>query len=86
MTLLTDDARFRDPKTSSAAYADAWALNYYLLRARKQDFVRYLKGLADQEPLAERSAAQRVARFRQAFGEDLDEVSSQWRRYMLRVR
>ena len=27
MTLLTDDARFRNPRTSPQAYADAWAQN-----------------------------------------------------------
>ncbi len=86
MTLLTDDARFRDPKSSSEAYADAWALNYYLLRARRQDYVSYLKGLAGQPPLAELTAPQRVARFRQAFGEDLEAISTQWQRYMQRVR
>ncbi len=86
MTVLTDDARFRDPKTASQAYADAWALNYYLLRVRKQDYVDYLQGLAGQKPLIEVTGPERVARFRRAFGDDLEELSSRWQRYMLRAR
>src|SRR4030095_13391269 len=31
-TLLTDDERFRDSATSAEAYAQAWALTYFLIR------------------------------------------------------
>ncbi len=86
MTLLTDDARFRNSKTSAQAYADAWALNYYLLRARKKDYVRYLRQLAQGQPLAELTAQQRVAQFREVFEDDLKSMSQQWQRYMLRVK
>lgn len=86
MTVLADDARFRDPQTSTDAYADAWALSYYLLRARRQEYVSYLQSLAQLPPLSELSKEQRVERFREAFGHDLAELSEQWQRYMLRVR
>jgi hypothetical protein len=85
-TLLGDDMRFRDSRTSAQAYADAWALNYFLLRTRRHKYVQYLQGLAAQKPLAERTAAERVTQFREAMGEDLDELSSQWQRYMQRIR
>lgn len=86
ITLLTDDARFRDPKTSGRAYADAWALNYYLLRVRCEDYVRYLEALGDQQPLVELTMPQRVAQFRQFFGDDLEQLSRDWQRYMSEVR
>lgn len=86
MTLLTDDARFRNPRTSPVAYADAWALNYYLLRVRSRDYVAYLKEIAAQKPLTELTSAERVAHFQKIFGDDLEAFSKQWQRYMLRIR
>src|SRR5437588_3433364 len=38
--LLSDDKRFRDPATSSDAYAEAWALNYYLLQTKSETYVK----------------------------------------------
>lgn len=86
ITLLHDDARFRDPQTSVQAYADAWALNYYLLRARHEEYVEYLQDLADQTPLADSDTEQRIARFRRCFGDDLEMLSRQWLRYMRDLR
>jgi hypothetical protein len=86
MSLLTGDALFRDPASSPQAYADAWALNYFLLRVRRDDYVKYLQDLASQSPLAEKSDAQRVAHFRQVLGDDLATLSQQWQRYMQRLR
>ncbi|MFW6171828.1 MAG: DUF1570 domain-containing protein, partial [Planctomycetota bacterium] len=82
MTLLSDDARFRDPKTATQAYADAWALNYYLLRVRHEDYVDYLQELAQHKPLVEHDTKQRLDQFRGAFGGDLKKLSRQWLRYM----
>ncbi len=80
MSLLTDDVRFRSSRTSSQAYADAWALNYYLLRTHRNQYVQYLQQLAGQTPLVEQTQAQRVARLREALGEDLEQLSQQWQR------
>src|SRR5262245_32575274 len=41
--LFSDDKRFRDPATLEDAYAEAWAFNYFLLRTRKDAYVKYLK-------------------------------------------
>jgi hypothetical protein len=87
LTLLTNDARFRDSRTAPQAYADAWALNYYLLRTPlRTRYIQYLQQLARQTPLVEVSEAQRVTQFREALGQDLAELSQQWQRYMQRVR
>ncbi|MFT7640171.1 MAG: hypothetical protein ACI9G1_001910 [Pirellulaceae bacterium] len=83
--LLSDDARFRDPKQSAAAYAEAWALNYFLLKTREDDYVAYLKKMAEQTPLIELGAEKRVAQFKQAFGNDLDELNATFLRFMRRV-
>ena len=86
VSLLTDDARFRDPRTSPAAYAEAWALNYYLLRVHREDYVRYLQDLTRLKPLGEVPADQRLIQFRTAFGQDLAAFDEDFVRYMRRVR
>lgn len=84
--MLTDDARFRDPRTSPQAYAEAWALNYYLLRARREDYVSYLQNLARLDPLSEVPSEERLIQFRSAFGQDLEALDQDFVRYMRRVR
>ncbi len=85
-TLLTDDARFRDPQTSADAYAEAWALNYFLLRARREPYVRYLQEIGRLPALAEQSSAERVAQFRRAFGEDLQRLDEDLVRFIRQVK
>ena len=83
---MTDDSRFRDPKTSADAYAGAWALNYYLLRVRREQYVKYLQEMAQLPPLAEQPGAERLGQFRRAFGEDLQRFDEDFIRYMRQVR
>ena len=44
-TLISDDTRLRNADSATAldAYAEAWALNYYLIRNHPKEFVAYLK-------------------------------------------
>jgi len=85
-TLLTDDARFRDPRTSPDAYAGAWALNYFLLRARREPYVKYLQAVSQLPPLAEQTSAERLAQFREVFGADLGKLDEDFLRYMRQVK
>jgi hypothetical protein len=85
-TLLTDDARFRDPHTSTDAYAGAWALTYYLLRVRRDQYMSYLQEIAQLRPLAELTGAERLAQFRRAFGDDLKRLDEEFVRYMRQVK
>jgi len=68
-SLLADSDRFRDPHTAAAAYANAWALNYYLIKYRSDQYAAYLKTLAEKRPLREDDAATRLAEFRRHFGD-----------------
>lgn len=67
--LLADDAPFRNARTASDAYADAWAINYYLIQRRPKEYAAYLREISQQAPLESSHAAQRVALFRKHFGE-----------------
>ncbi len=68
-TMIRDDEAFRDPDRAVDCYATAWAVCHHLLTLRKPEFVDYLRGLADKQPLDEDSADQRLAAFEAAFGD-----------------
>ncbi len=67
-TLIATNERFQDVEQSLDAYAESWALTYYLLRLKPRAYVEYLKVLSQKKPLLEDSAEERVAEFEAAFG------------------
>jgi hypothetical protein len=83
--LLSDDQRFRDPTTAADAYAEAWALTYFLLRTRDEAFVKYLQALGEQTPLIDTDPAARIAQFKEFFGSDLQAFDTEFLRYMRAV-
>jgi len=52
-------------------YALAWAMTHYLALKRGDDFIHYLKRMAELPPLAPRTAEDQVRDFRECFGDDL---------------
>jgi hypothetical protein len=84
-TLLQNDDRFRDVNTAIDAYAEAWALNYFLLRQRSDDYCKYLKSLSTKPYLVQDDEATRVQEFQAAFG-DVSALDSQFLRFMSEVR
>lgn len=84
-TLIAEDKRFTDPKRAISAYAEAWALTYYLIRQHPKEYVAYLTVLSKKKPLVFDTPAQRVDEFRQAFG-DLNALDADFVRYMAKVR
>jgi hypothetical protein len=83
--LLATDTRFRDPQTAFAAYADAWALNYYLIKYKPKAYADYLKMLAEKRPLADDNERTRLEEFRQHFG-DLGRLEQEFLKQMSRVK
>jgi hypothetical protein len=84
VSLLADDKRLRDPHTAGEAYADAWALNYYLIKYQSKPYAAYLKMLAQKPPLIDSSPQERLAEFRQHFG-DLEKLEQDFLKRMARV-
>lgn len=84
-TLIRDDSRFRDPKRSLDAYAEAWALTYFLIRQHPKEYVAYLAMLSHKKPLLYDSPDERLDQFRRAFGE-LKQLDAEFLRYMTRPR
>lgn len=84
-TLITTDLRLRDPRTAADAYADAWALTYYLIQRRPKQYNAYLKVLAAKPALVTGTPEQRLVEFQQHFG-DIEKVQREFLEAMARVR
>ena len=67
-TLIGEDKRFVDPKQAIDAYAEAWALTYYLIHKHPKQYIDYLKVLSRKQPLVYDTKAKRLAEFEKQFG------------------
>ena len=84
-TLIGENKRFRDPNQALDAYAEAWALTYFLMKQRPKQYIDYLKLLSAKKPLIEDSPETHIRQFEQCFG-SLKQLDSEFLRYMGRVR
>lgn len=84
--LLTDDLIFRDPEMSLSRYAEAWALNYFLLNKHGKGYVAYLEQLRGKQPLRRDEAAARIEEFESALGKRLAELDEEFLEYMMKLR
>jgi hypothetical protein len=85
-TLLTDDTRLRGSKTAPDAYAEAWALTYFLSRRYPSQYIAYIKLLSAKKPQHWDDANARLADFKATFGDDLGKLDTEFVRYMIEVR
>jgi len=81
---LATDRPFR--QNGPAAYAQAWAMAFYLAETHPQAYCRYLQQVANRPPLAKYGPAQRVSDFRAAFGDDLDIFQANFMSWMAELR
>lgn len=81
-TLIRDDERFRKLATAEAAYAESWALNYFLLRTKQKDYLKYLDTLSAGPLLAEPDPRARVQALQDALGMDLETLDREFLLYM----
>lgn len=84
-SLLAQDKRFRDTSQSPDAYAEAWALTYFLVRQRSDRYIAYMTTLAEKRPLMAETPEKRLAEFQKAFG-SLKTLDAEFLRYMIRAR
>ncbi|QDU54307.1 DUF1570 domain-containing protein [Aeoliella mucimassa] len=82
--LVASDTPFQ--ANTLKAYADAWALTFYLSETRPREYERYLQMLADRPALTLYPAAERVRDFREAFGDDLSIFESNLASWMDELR
>ncbi|WP_347244484.1 DUF1570 domain-containing protein [Thermogutta sp.] len=85
VTLIRDNARFQNTETALDAYAEAWALTYFLLQQKRSAFLEYLKRLREKPPLVYHSPEERIREFTEIFG-DVDDLNAQLLRFVSRLR
>lgn len=68
------------------AYAESWALSFFLMETRSARYADYLKRLAKRDRLSAYSTADRLKDFREAFSTDLPMMDSQLLRYMAELK
>lgn len=67
--LLSSDRAFKsDPM---GAYAEAWALSFYLSETRPRLYAKYLQKVADRPMFSDYSDAERMADFQDVFGNEM---------------
>jgi len=85
-TLIVSDARFNDADQMPDAYGEAWVLTQYLIRTKKDAYVKYLNTLATKPPLVFDTPEERLAEFRAAFGEDLKQLDADLLKQVKRLK
>ena len=85
-SLIISDSRLRDAQTATDGYAEAWALNHFLLNRRSTEYVEYIKHMSAKQALMEDSPAQRLKEFQQFLGDDLVKLDKDFIAYMRKLK
>jgi len=80
-TLIGSDDRLLDVKQAVDAYAESWALTYYLIHKHPKQYIAYLKVLSRKQPLVYDEKATRLAEFEKQFG-PLDKLDDDFVDYL----
>ena len=67
-TLISSDNRLVDVTQAVDAYAESWALTYFLIHRHPKEYVAYLRVLSRKHPLEYDEKATRLAEFEKQFG------------------
>jgi len=84
--LVSHDRAFRDSATIRMAYAQSWALTYFLMRTRRGEFLNYLETQGAKQSLSTDSSELRLREFEEAFGGAMRELQREFQRFMQRVK
>jgi len=68
------------------AYAQSWALTFFLLETRPDKFARYLRAIQSRNVLLPYPAEERAADFCAAFGRDLEMLDAEFLRFLERLK
>lgn len=68
------------------AYSQAWALTFYLLETRPRKYAKYLKRMAQRDPMLPYPPEERLDDFQQSFGRDLNWLEADFLRYIDRLK
>ncbi len=82
--LISSDKMFKVDATS--AYAEAWALTFFLMETRPRQYAKYLKQTTARKPFSEYSAAQRMSDFTAIFGDNWPMFQARFLRFMAQLK
>ena len=82
--LVACDELFHDDMQT--AYAEAWALSFYLVETQPRQYAQYLKRTASRPPFRQYTAAERTADFTAVFGGNWRMLEARFLRFMADVR
>ncbi|MGQ0637689.1 MAG: DUF1570 domain-containing protein [Planctomycetaceae bacterium] len=77
-SILADDRAFGGDVLVGEAYGRAWALHWLLVTKYRNQYGRFVRLLADRQPLQKLDSDQRLADFRDAFGKDVSDVEREF--------
>jgi hypothetical protein len=83
-SLAAGDDLFR--VNPAAAYAEAWALSFFLVETEPAKYAQYLKRTASRPPFQPYTAAERTADFTAVFGTDWRMLEARLLRFMAEAR
>ena len=84
--LFIDDDRLRESKTALDAYAESWALTYFLIRKRGKQYIEYMRRIGERKQGAEKmTPEQRLEELQEVFG-DLNRLHYDFIRYIDKVQ
>jgi len=82
--IISSDRMFQfDP---AAAYAEAWALSFYLAEREPRKYCRMLKKLANRPPMSDYPPARRLQDFRSVFGDELPMLEARMLRFIASLK
>ena len=81
---IRDDVPFNSDMSN--AYAQAWALSFWLIETRPRKYAAFLKQMASPEVSGQLTSQQRVSIFREAFGDNLRMLDIEMLRYFERLK
>ena len=83
---MQDDTRFRQSDLTVDAYAEAWALNHFLLKRYRRQYQQYLAFLSEKKAIQPVSPEQRIADLEQYLGKSLEQVDREFVNYLSKLR
>jgi hypothetical protein len=83
-TMLTSDQPFRSD--AIGAYAEAWALSFYLSETQPRLYAEYLAKTAERPLFSKYAAAERMADFQDIFGSEMKMFDLKFLRFMEEVK
>ena len=85
-SLLADNQRFRNTRTAEAAYAESWALCFFLMKTYPKEFNAYMQRLRKKTPLGEDDPDVKLREFQEAFQVDFDTLDARFVRFVSQLR